>query len=158
MKYIITAIISVLLILISTSISYTKGYSAGSNDIQNELNSYRIESQEQLRTREENYRNSLDELEQQMLKEQKTFNDELHKLNESYAEQLRKSEQRANYYRKLYSERNSSCDLSSHTARLDRALVQGTALVRELCQHIEYRDNQLRAIGQYLDMEKKLHE
>lgn len=158
MKVSLVAVITCVLLLGSNYYCYSKGFSSGSEEVKSEMTYQTNRLQEQLRTKEQDYRTEVEKLEQQILTNNERYRADIDSIHSSYTSELLKSQQRADYYRKLYSKREASCNLSEYTGKLDRALTEGISLVRELKSTLERREQELRELGQYLELENSLHE
>ena len=141
-----------------------KGYSSGSQYVQNQWNQEKeqtkikmLELQVQYNQEKEQFVHDK-ELELQELKdfmaEQKSHFD---LVNASYADKLQQSEDRSTIYqRKASSSEAERRSLAAHTARLDKALTEGIKLVEELAGTVRLRDEQLKYVGKYLEDTYKL--
>lgn len=87
------------------------------------------------------------------------YENSINQLKSSYADELLKSQQRAELYQRLaQSDQAKQRDLAIHTARLDRSLTEGRELVKQLTETIRTRDKQLRALGVYIQESNALYE
>lgn len=156
MNYIITAVVSIVIV----SSSFGIGFKLGSDSKEFQLELQYLQEQTKLitqyRTKEKQYQDEVSKLSTQILSDKENYNTKLAELTDSYDSRLSESNRRAEYYRQK--SKDSCSDLSAHTARLDKALTEGILLVRELTEHIKLRDNQLKRVGDYLNLENKLHE
>lgn len=135
--------------------SYEAGYTACKSQNQEKI----LEVQNKLKVKERDFNLKIltlsNELTEARLKHENTVN----MLKRDYANELRKSEQRAKLY-KRYSESDASKQraLARHTAELDRSLTEGRELVKQLTETLRVRDAQLRSLGIYIEENYKLYE
>lgn len=158
MKYIWIILGTIVLLSLALYVGYSHGYTKGSDEQKLEYLSQRDEYVKSYLEQKKEYERQISYLEDTILQENKTYYEELNNINRSFADRLSESEQRATYYKQLAQQAGSGCSLSTHTAKLDRALTEGVQLVRELSKHIELRDSQLKRVGEYLETENILHD
>lgn len=158
MKYVWIILGTIVLLSLALYVGYSHGYKKGSDEQKLEYLSQRDKYISNYLEQKKEYEQQISYLEDKILQDNKTYYNELNNINSSFADRLSESERRATYYKQLAQQTNSNCSLSTHTARLDRALTEGIQLVRELSKHIELRDSQLRRVGEYLETENILHD
>lgn len=87
----------------------------------------------------------------------KQHEDTINALNSGYSDRMRNMQKRIQEYARITEGSSAKCrDLADHTAQLDRTLEEGRHLVGELRAGIEFRDNQLKKVGELLLSERKL--
>ena len=135
--------------------SYNAGYDACQSKYREELLKQQVENQQKEQAFNETINNLTVNLTETRIRYENTVN----KLKSTYANELLKSEQRAELY-KRYSEADKAKQrtLAEHTARLDRSLTEGRELVKRLTETIRIRDAQLRALGVYFQENAILYE
>lgn len=135
--------------------SYNAGYDACQSKYREELLKQQVENQQKEQAFNETINNLTVNLTETRIRYENTVN----KLKSTYANELLKSEQRAELY-KRYSEADKAKQrtLAEHTARLDRSLTEGRELVKRLTETIRIRDAQLRALGVYFQENAMLYE
>ena len=88
--------------------------------------------------------------------------EKLHQINlavarAEFAQRLRQSVARTGVYREQAQGSTAERErLASHAAELDRSLEEGRALVRELWETVEFRDQQLRQLGEQILVDREL--
>lgn len=127
--------------------AYDSGYGDCKAEYLQEIFTLNQKNQEKEKLLNEKITNATIELTESRVKYENTIN----QLKSDYANELFKSEQRAEVY-KRYSEtdRAKQRDLAEYTAKLDRSLTEGRELVKQLTETIRTRDAQLRALGVYI--------
>lgn len=135
--------------------SYNAGYDACQSKYREELLKQQAENQQKEQAFNETINNLTVNLTETRIRYENTVN----KLKSAHANELLKSEQRAELY-KRYSEADKAKQraLAEHTARLDRSLTEGRELVKQLTEVIRIRDAQLRALGVYFQENAMLYE
>lgn len=135
--------------------SYNAGYDACQSKYREELLKQQVENQQKEQAFNETISNLTVNLTETRIRYENTVN----KLKSTHANELLKSEQRAELY-KRYSEADKAKQraLAEHTARLDRSLTEGRELVKQLTETIRTRDAQLRALGVYFQENAMLYE
>lgn len=135
--------------------SYNAGYDACQSKYREELLKQQVENQQKEQAFNETINNLTVNLTETRIRYENTVN----RLKSTYANELLKSEQRAELY-KRYSEADKAKQraLAEHTARLDRSLTEGRELVKQLTEAIRTRDAQLRALGVYFQENAMLYE
>ena len=135
--------------------SYNAGYDACQSKYREELLKQQVENQQKEQAFNETINNLTVNLTETRIRYENTVN----KLKSTHANELLKSEQRAELY-KRYSEADKAKQraLAEHTARLDRSLTEGRELVKRLTETIRIRDAQLRALGVYFQENAMLYE
>lgn len=135
--------------------SYNAGYDACQSKYREELLKQQVENQQKEQAFNETINNLTVNLTETRIRYENTVN----KLKSTHANELLKSEQRAELY-KRYSEADKAKQraLAEHTARLDRSLTEGRELVKQLTEAIRIRDAQLRALGVYFQENAMLYE
>ena len=135
--------------------SYNAGYDACQSKYREELLKQQVENQQKEQAFNETINNLTVNLTETRIRYENTVN----KLKSTHANELLKSEQRAELY-KRYSETDKAKQraLAEHTARLDRSLTEGRELVKQLTETIRTRDAQLRALGVYFQENAMLYE
>ena len=135
--------------------SYNAGYDACQSKYREELLKQQVENQQKEQAFNETINNLTANLTETRIRYENTVN----KLKSTHANELLKSEQRAELY-KRYSEADKAKQraLAEHTARLDRSLTEGRELVKQLTETIRTRDAQLRALGVYFQENAMLYE
>ena len=135
--------------------SYNAGYDACQSKYREELLKQQVENQQKEQAFNETINNLTVNLTETRIRYENTVN----KLKSTHANELFKSEQRAELY-KRYSEADKAKQraLAEHTARLDRSLTEGRELVKQLTETIRIRDAQLRALGVYFQENAMLYE
>lgn len=135
--------------------SYNSGFEACRAQYQEKLLKLQLESKDKERAYNENMQALSIDLTETRLRYENSIN----QLKSSYTDELLKSEQRAELYKRLsQSDQAKQRDLAIHTARLDRSLTEGRELVKQLTETIRVRDNQLRALGVYIQESSNLYE
>ena len=135
--------------------SYNAGYDACQSKYREEPLKQQVENQQKEQAFNETINNLTVNLTETRIRYENTVN----KLKSTHANELLKSEQRAELY-KRYSETDKAKQraLAEHTARLDRSLTEGRELVKQLTETIRTRDAQLRALGVYFQENAMLYE
>lgn len=135
--------------------SYNAGYDACQSKYREELLKQQVENQQKEQAFNETINNLTVNLTETRIRYENTVN----KLKSAHANELLKSEQRAELY-KRYSEADKAKQraLAEHTAQLDRSLTEGRELVKQLTETIRIRDAQLRALGVYFQENAMLYE
>lgn len=135
--------------------AYNAGYDACQSKYREELLKQQVENQQKEQAFNETINNLTVNLTETRIRYENTVN----KLKSTHANELLKSEQRAELY-KRYSEADKAKQraLAKHTARLDRSLTEGRELVKQLTEAIRIRDAQLRALGVYFQENAMLYE
>ena len=135
--------------------SYNAGYDACQSKYREELLKQQVENQQKEQAFNETINNLTVNLTETRIRYENTVN----KLKSTHANELLKSEQRAELY-KRYSEADKAKQraLAEHTARLDRSLTEGRELVKQLTETIRTRNAQLRALGVYFQENAMLYE
>ena len=135
--------------------SYNAGYDACQSKYREELLKQQVENQQKEQAFNETINNLTVNLTETRIRYENTVN----KLKSTHANELLKSEQRAELY-KRYSETDKAKQraLAEHTARLDRSLTEGRELVKQLTETIRTRNAQLRALGVYFQENAMLYE
>ena len=135
--------------------SYNAGYDACQSKYREELLKQQVENQQKEQAFNETINNLTVNLTETRIRYENTVN----KLKSTHANELLKSEQRAELY-KRYSEADKAKQraLAEHAARLDRSLTEGRELVKQLTETIRTRDAQLRALGVYFQENAMLYE
>lgn len=135
--------------------SYNAGYDACQSKYREELLKQQVENQQKEQAFNETINNLTVNLTETRIRYENTVN----KLKSTYANELLKSKQRAELY-KRYSEADKAKQrtLAEHTARLDRSLTEGRELVKQLTETIKTRDAQLRALGVYFQENAMFYE
>ena len=135
--------------------SYNAGYDACQSKYREELLKQQVENQQKEQAFNETINNLTVNLTETRIRYENTVN----KLKSTHANELLKSEQRAELY-KRYSEADKAKQraLAEHTAQLDRSLTEGRELVKQLTEAIRIRDAQLRALGVYFQENAMLYE
>lgn len=135
--------------------SYNSGFEACRAQYQEKLLKLQLESNDKERAYNENMQALSSDLTETRLRYENSIN----QLKSSYTDELLKSEQRAELYKRLsQSDQAKQRDLAIHAARLDRSLTEGRELVKQLTETIRVRDNQLRALGVYIQESSNLYE
>lgn len=117
-----------------------------------------LELENKYREQEKVYTEKTQSLVQQISESQESFTKQLTAIEQSYSNKLLESERRANLYKQMSSSSNdSSISLADYTARLDRTIVQGRQLVKELRATIELRNQQLKQCGEQLKLMEKAY-
>lgn len=145
---------------------YTAGYNNGVGAIQAERKADQAaqallvaELRGQLKAKEDQHARETAKLSSQLASQSATYADELRRIELSYAGGLRDSEQRAFRYRAIAEAGTDQCrNLASHTAELDRSIVEGRQVVEELRATIVLRDTQLKLVGAQLISDRQLYE
>lgn len=159
-EYLIALIIVVVIWIIVTGI-----YQFGYYNCNKEFTAYKqtqliktLELENKYREQEKVYSEKTQDLVQQISESQESFTKQLNAIEQSYSNKLLESERRANLYKQMSSSsNNSSISLADYTARLDRTIVQGRQLVKELRATIELRDQQLKQCGEQLKLMEKAY-
>ena len=135
--------------------SYDAGYDACQSKYREELLKQQVENQH----KEQAFNETINSLTADLTETRVRYENTVNKLKSTYANELLKSEQRAELY-KRYSEADKAKQrtLAEHTARLDRSLTEGRELVKQLTETIRTRDAQLRALGVYIQEDRKMYE
>ena len=135
--------------------SYNSGFEACRAQYQEKLLQLQIENKEKERA----YHEDMEALSIDLTETRLKYENSINQLKSSYADELLKSEQRAELYKRLsQSDQAKQRDLAIHTARLDRSLTEGRELVKQLTETIRVRDQQLRALGVYIQESNSLYE
>ena len=135
--------------------SYNAGYDACQSKYREELLKQQVENQQ----KEQAFNETINNLTVNLTETRISYENTVNKLKSTHANELLKSEQRAELY-KRYSEADKAKQraLAEHTARLDRSLTEGRELVKQLTEAIRIRDAQLRALGVYFQENAMLYE
>lgn len=149
---------------ISIAIVFYFGYSYGSTktDLKytNQLNAYyeKLDKlNEYIRTKEYEYNQQVSNLQSNISKITADYEAKLAGSNKLLSDRLQLSDKRAQSYREQVKTCSiESRDLAEHAARLDKKLTEGLSVVEELRELIKLRDNQLRALGKQLQLDREL--
>lgn len=135
--------------------SYNAGYDACQSKYREELLKQQVEN----RQKEQAFNETINNLTVNLTETRIRYENTVNKLKSTHANELLKSEQRAELY-KRYSEADKAKQraLAEHTARLDRSLTEGRELVKQLTEAVRTRDAQLRALGVYFQENAMLYE
>ena len=135
--------------------SYNAGYDACQSKYREELLKQQVENQQ----KEQAFNETINNLTVNLTETRVRYENTVNKLKSTHANELLKSEQRAELY-KRYSEADKAKQraLAEHTARLDRSLTEGRELVKQLTETIRTRNAQLRALGVYFQENAMLYE
>lgn len=135
--------------------SYKAGYTACNEENQTKI----LELQLNFKDKEKVFNERVEALSVELAQTRLNHENTIDKLKHDFSNELRKSEQRAEVY-KRYAESDSTKQraLASHTAQLDRSLTEGRELVRELTETIRVRDAQLRSLGIYIQERTNVYE
>ena len=154
------SIIIVIVISIYSGFLYNRGYDNGYNKCNKLFSDYKIDQQlmfdkleEQYREQEKKYFKETENLVVQVAETKETYTQQLIDLERVYSGRLRESEKRASLYKQMSA--NSKCstvNLADYTARLDRTVVEGRKLVKELTELVKLRDSQLRQCGEQIKL------
>ena len=135
--------------------AYNAGYEACRASYQEQVLEQQIMQQRKERAFNERIEALSIELTETRINHENTVN----KLKSDYANELLKSEQRAELYLSYAkSDRAKQRSLAIHAAKLDRSLTEGRELVKQLTETIRTRDAQLRALGVYIQESNNLNE
>lgn len=145
---------------------YYSGYNNGADKIRQE----RFEDQQeqaivvanlngQIQQKEKAHAQETSRLKQELKTAKETYDSELLRVNADYTSGLRLSEQRAARYYALAQTGSTQCrGIASHAAGLDKSIVEGQSVVKELRATIELRDSQLRLLGSQIISDRQLYE
>lgn len=112
----------------------------------NELNRNKIE---ELKGNQAILLNSIEEIDRE-------YEEIINGITSDFNSRLQQSEKRASLYLQKAKTGEAACeDIAVYTAKLDRAIVEGRELVRELTETIRYRDNELALVGKYFLEERE---
>ncbi len=110
------------------------------------------------REQEKKYQKENEALVVRVSEAKESYSKQLLVIERSYADKLRKSEQRASVYKQMSRNSSGSCDtLADYSTRLDRNLTEGIKLVRELRELIKLRDEQLRECGKQFQLIRNIN-
>lgn len=143
---------------------YSHGYTNGSNAKQLAWNKEKAQyeqtlktMQEQMTQNENEHRNEQSRITSDLAEADKKHAVALATVRAEYANRLRDSSERASIYqRQAEAGTIEQRNLASYTAKLDLALVEGIALVRELTETIGLRDQQLILVGEQIQNDRRL--
>ncbi len=137
---------------------YNFGYKNGIVYAEQEFSIQSQKLENKYKIKIEEYQNDVSRLQSELQTAQIKFKEELAFINGDSSSRLLKSEQRASVYREQARDSEAKRrELAEHTARLDKALTEGTALVKELSELIKLRDTQVNTCTKLLLEERKLH-
>lgn len=106
---------------------------------------------------ERQYRRQLGIVENNLVVSESRYQRALADSRVAFSGELRKSEGRAELYRRMSEAgKTESANLAGYAAQLDRSLVEGRQMVEELRATVEQRDTQLRSIGEQLALDRQL--
>lgn len=92
-----------------------------------------------------------------LLEKENEYKDSIANLNSIYTSGLLDSEARADKYKRISENSDGQCrGLADYAGRLDRSLVEGQHLVRQLTKALERRNSHVTFIGGILIEEQKL--
>lgn len=90
-------------------------------------------------------------------KAENDYKSNLNSIIASHSNELRNSEERAKYYQRQAQNSNGECgSLADYAGRLDRTIVEGQTVVKELIESLTRKDAQIKFIGGILIEEQKL--
>ena len=135
--------------------SYDAGYTACKEENQK----YILELQSQIKDKEKVFNERVEALSIELTETRLRHENTIDTIKRTYADELRKSEQRASVYQRYTTaDEAKQRALIKHTTELDRSLTEGRELVRQLTETIKLRDAQLRALGKYIEERHILYE
>lgn len=135
--------------------AYNAGYEACRASYQEKL----LEQQIMQQKKERAFNERVEALSIKLTETRINYENTVNKLKSDYANELLKSEKRAELYLSYSkSDRAKQRDLAVYTAKLDRSLTEGRELVKQLTETIRTRDAQLRALGVYIQESTNLYE
>ena len=135
--------------------SYDAGYIACKEKNQK----YILELQSQIKEKEKVFNERVEALSIELTETRLRHENTIDTIKRTYANELRKSEQRASVYQRYATaDEAKQRTFIKHTTELDRSLTEGRELVRELTETIKLRDAQLRALGKYIEERHILYE
>jgi hypothetical protein len=145
---------------------YYSGYNQGANKIKAERLAERsaqalivAELKGKITQKEKQHAQDTAKLRVELAFKETVYKDLLGSARNEFVVSLRDSEQRANRYRALSQGDATQCrNLASHAAGLDRSIVEGQSVVKELRATIEFRDTQVRALGAQILSDRQLYE
>lgn len=157
---------SYLIILFTISGSFYLGYSYGKNIIQNEWNQNKIitsnkiiELQNKLSQKEIDYAKESAKLKYELNKANENYTNSINNIRNDYEYRLLKSNERASIYRSMSEAGEArSRDLAEYTAKLDRSLTEGTQLVKELRDSVEFYKQKVDLLTKQLIKDRELME
>lgn len=148
----------ILLLIITLLIGYNEGvktqkvrYFERNEEILKEIAQKREEYREKTELHVSSQHSLL--LELQALKDK--YETDTTNIKSDYSDRLLKSEERSNIYRQRLSNTNEQCSaLAEHASKLDRSLVEGRQLVRELSANIRQCGVVFTHATEYLDNDR----
>ena len=137
---------------------YHKGYSSGSQYVQEKWNQEKEQTKIKMLELQVQYNEDKIRFENEKEAELKELKEKMEEqeaaiasITGSLTDSLQQSEARsAVYQRKATASETERRSLAAHAARLDKALTEGIRLVEELTGTLKLRDEQLKYIGKYL--------
>lgn len=144
--------------------AYSIGSENGANRVQTSWNKAKADyektmqdMEDQMVKNEEDHRKEQSRISSDLSEADKKHAVAIATVRAEYANRLRDSSERASIYqRQAEAGATEQRHLASHTAKLDLALVEGIALVRELTETIGLRDEQLILVGQQIHNDRRL--
>lgn len=158
-KYGLAGTLAVGLIYGSCTYIYNCGYDSGVN--------YQIKkNQEQINNvlrethlKENQYRNEVEKINLELQKTKDYYISYINNLSGSYNNELQSYKKRLSIYQRSSSAGTAQCkSLGSYAAKLDRSIIEGRQVVKELRGTIIQRDNQIRQLANYINSSRKLYE
>lgn len=158
-KYGLAGTLAVGLIYGSCTYIYNCGYDSGSNyqikKNQEHINNVLKEN----RIKENQYRNEVEQINLELQKTKDYYANYINSLSGSYNNELQSYKNRLRTYERSSSAGRTQCkSLASYAAKLDRSIVEGRQVVKELRGTIIQRDNQIRQLANYINSSRKLYE
>lgn len=136
-----------------------RAYNAGYNAYKATYQEMFIEQQNKVRSKELAFNKKIEALTIELTETRINHENSINKLKLDYANELLKSEKRAElYYNYSQSNKTKQRNLAVYAAKLDRSLTEGRELVRQLTATIRARDAQLKALGSYIKESTNLYE
>lgn len=149
-------------IAVTFIVSFIAGLRIGSERVQIKFDSYKLgiekkylEQELQIKQLEKLHKDTEVKYIDKLNDLKDTYEKDISFVTDDYSNRLLQSETRVSLYRKQVREScNGSEDLANHTAKLDRSLEQGRALVKELRSTLILREDQLRTMGQIIQNDR----
>lgn len=160
LPYILAAVLTAVIFYVIYNHGYTNGANAKQLAWNNEKAQYEKtlkDMQDQMTQNENEHRLEQSRISSDLAEANKKHAVALATVRAEYASRLRDSSERASIYqRQAQAGTVEQRGLASHTAKLDLALVEGIALVRELTETIGLRDQQLILVGEQIQNDRRL--
>lgn len=158
-KDILLGAVSVGIIYGSCIYIYNLGYDSGC-DYQIKKNQENINNVlRETHIKENQYRNEVEQINLELQKTKDYYVSYINSLSGSYNNELQQYKKRLSIYQHSSSAGTGQCkSLGSYAAKLDRSLVEGRQVVKELRATLIQRDLQIKQLANYINSTRKLYE